>query len=239
MIALGRRVLRAMGLLYPALRIKRRFIPAESSFRTPSPHLLIAIERALLALRASGVRGDYLEFGVFRGFSLWFAQQSADAIGVAPMRFFGFDSFQGLPSVNHARDIESGFVAGEFEGLLGEVRHNLRRYGADLSRVRLVPGWYDRTLTPELREREQLRACALAVIDCDLYVSARDALAFLAPLIVNGTIVLFDEWNNNDRRDDLGERAAYGEFLAAHPELRSEPFCDCGEDGAGFILYRS
>ena len=43
-------------------------------------------------------RGDYYEFGIFKGHTFWRAQQSANKLGLSRMRFFGFDSFAGLPA---------------------------------------------------------------------------------------------------------------------------------------------
>jgi hypothetical protein len=58
-----------------------------------------AIAVALDRIKAAGVTGDYYEFGLYRGHSLWSAQQAADRLGISGMRFFGFDSFEGLPEI--------------------------------------------------------------------------------------------------------------------------------------------
>ena len=43
------------------------------------------------------IQGDYLEFGSFRGNTLTTAFLSAKRFGLNSMRFFIFDSFEGLP----------------------------------------------------------------------------------------------------------------------------------------------
>src|SRR5437763_11463578 len=45
----------------------------------------------------SKVEGDYLEFGVFRGNSFIKAWNSARLTGRRRVRFYAFDSFEGLP----------------------------------------------------------------------------------------------------------------------------------------------
>src|SRR5687768_4046277 len=56
-----------------------------------------AVHKSLEYALAKGVSGDYLEFGVFKGASLLYAQQRADELKLGAMRFIGFDSFEGLP----------------------------------------------------------------------------------------------------------------------------------------------
>ena len=49
------------------------------------------------AVSESQSAGDYLEFGVFRGTSFINACRLARKHGLDEMRFFAFDSFEGLP----------------------------------------------------------------------------------------------------------------------------------------------
>jgi hypothetical protein len=62
------------------------------------------------------------------------------------------------------------------------------------------------------------------MIDCDLYSSARDALAFCAPLIHDEAVIVFDDWHGggNLAERDLGEKRAFDELLAAEPDLFAE-----------------
>src|SRR5579872_973682 len=54
-------------------------------------------EMAFRRVRELQLHGDYLEFGVYQGSSLVLAARSAAKCGLNTMRFFAFDSFQGLP----------------------------------------------------------------------------------------------------------------------------------------------
>lgn len=61
---------------------------------TASP-LLIGIHRALSSLAARGqFNGGYYEFGLYRGFSFWFANNLAHDLGLR-LDFHGFDSLRG------------------------------------------------------------------------------------------------------------------------------------------------
>lgn len=232
-----KRLLASVGALESVLHWKRRFMPAERAFRPCTPHLLIAIARSLRWLDKEDLLegSDYLEFGIFRGFSLWYAQMMARDIGVTHMRFFGFDSFQGLPEPRGV-DSDGEFRAGDYSCLRRDVEQHLDANGVDWSRTFLVEGWFNRTLSGATRERYALRRCGLCVIDCDLYESTAAVLAFLTPLIQNPMIVLFDDWNSFGASDEKGERRAFTEFLGRNPTVSAEPFCAFGGHGQGFVL---
>jgi len=72
-------------------------ISQPEAFATLHPNLLIGIHRALRRLAARGqVSSGYYEFGLYRGFSFWFANNLANDMGIN-LKFHGFDSFEGLP----------------------------------------------------------------------------------------------------------------------------------------------
>jgi hypothetical protein len=73
-------------------------------FFTLSPDLLVALVKAFNFQRSQALEGrnlldghGYYEFGLFRGFSFWFAEQLSREYTGEGFRHFGFDSFEGLP----------------------------------------------------------------------------------------------------------------------------------------------
>jgi O-methyltransferase len=67
---------------------------------------------------------------------------------------------------------------------------------------------------------EGVEAASIVMFDCDLYTSTKVALEFVEPLIRDQAILLFDDWKlaGLDEKN-LGEKRAFDEFLASHPEL--------------------
>lgn len=58
------------------------------------------------------------------------------------------------------------------------------------------------------------------MIDCDACSSARTALEFLVPLLADRAVLFFDDWHSNGlARARQGERRAFEEMMARHPEL--------------------
>src|SRR5438094_462652 len=100
---LVRKLLHKTHLLQPARTIKKCLVGsrAQNEFKPADPRLLISTLKNLqwLAQHGHAEGSDYLEFGIFRGFNLWYAQAVAPTLGIGDMRFFGFDSFFGIPPV--------------------------------------------------------------------------------------------------------------------------------------------
>jgi hypothetical protein len=179
-----------------------------------------------------------LEFGVYRGFALWYAQALIKDLGIQDMRCFGFDSFAGLPRPAgiDVSSQEPGFHEGAFTVSRATVEAHLTRQGTDWSRTALVEGWYENTLVPQTRAEYGLRRCSVCVVDCDLYESARLVLEFVEPLLADGSILLFDDWNVYQRDPNKGERRAFAELLERRPDIRAEPLMEFGGHGQGFVL---
>jgi hypothetical protein len=174
--------------------------------------------------------GDYAEFGVFSGET--FAHACRRAAPLMPwMRFFAFDSFQGLPEPT-GDDADGEFWGGQFQCSATDFSANLRAKGVDESRVVVVPGWFKETLSPRTAEQHGLRIASIAFIDCDLYESCVPVLSFLTALVRQGTILLFDDWYTFKGAPTRGVQRATSEWLALNPRLSLTswfPFCHHGQ----------
>jgi hypothetical protein len=63
-----------------------------------------------------------------------------------------------------------------------------------LANVRLNVGWFDETLPRFLATESE--PAAFVHIDCDIYESTQVVFDLLAPRIVPGTVIVFDEYFN-------------------------------------------
>jgi len=170
-------------------------------------------ESVFAAAAAAGVEGDYLEFGVYQGSSFIMANQLARKYVMNNMRFFAFDSFQGLPD-----DESETFVRGTYQFSKSKFTNMIEKAGVDMDKVVVVDGFFSESLTNDLKGKHALSKAAIINIDSDLYVSAKDVLKFLDDLVQPGTFLIFDDWNtfvtSNDSGDieQLGERKAFREW---------------------------
>jgi hypothetical protein len=163
--------------------------------------------------------GDYMEFGVFDGRTISLAWHSFGEI--PDMRFFAFDSFEGIIG---SLDQEVRYPDATYMSNLPTFYHNMRV--AQVQRVTAIQGDFLSTLSPQLLAEHDVRRCYIAHIDCDVYRPAKAALTFLSHCLVQGSVLLFDEYNGQGCSNQLGERRALREFLQENPQFDVERWHD-------------
>lgn len=198
-------------------------------------------ERGMLAQafefkKINGVPGDYFEFGLWRGKTFIYAHQMRQRYRCDEMQLWGFDSFQGLPEIDDGRD--NVWQAGQFACSETELRGILRRAGVPERDYHLIPGYYQESLNSALHDQLSGTSAAIVYIDCDLYLSAKQALDFIAPLLVNGSVVCFDDYYNYKGNPEQGEQKALTEFLADHQDVSFISWLNYSPLGKSFIVQR-
>jgi O-methyltransferase len=201
----------------------------------PSKQTDMSLMRKVAHLIASDkIEGDYLEFGVFRGNSFIESYRAMKEIfeerirsvgsdGTAQdarerqeiwkrMRFFAFDSFEGLPDLRGVDAQTRDFAKGQYAAGIDEFLANVARAGVPSEKVVCVPGWFDRTCTRATIEKHGLRKAAVIWVDCDLYHSAKSVLQFITPLLQDGTVIVFDDWYCFRGNPWRGEQRAFAEW---------------------------
>jgi len=190
----------------------------------------IALEQAMDYVGRCEVGGDYLEFGVYQGRTFAAACFLARERKL-PMRFWAFDSFEGLPSS------EGEFGAGAYECSGDDFLKNVKKCIGDISGVQLVPGWFSESLNRNNPALAGLDKVAVAWIDCDLYESTKPVLEFLIPHLQDGGLIFFDDWFCLKGRPDCGEQRACQEWLKSNPQIQLMPYSRFGWHGQSFIVH--
>lgn len=170
---------------------------------------------------AEDVPGDVVEFGVAAGRWLTTMLDTMDASG-SVRRVWGFDSFEGLPEPDPARDAPQ-WVKGQFANQQEVVAATLKL--AARPHLRLVKGWFSDAFAQP--DAQAITSIAYAKIDCDLYQPALECLRFLKGRLSHGAILMFDEWTHSLYE---GETRAFAEWVPDVPEYRFELI--------GFINFR-
>ena len=226
-------------LLYWSLQRLLLRVPKLSEGRLATSRVLSFL-RAWHYLSRSGVRGDYLEFGVFEGMSFDLSLRTAAKFinkseSDSP-RFFAFDSFEGLPDPDPDQDTQV-FRKGEYSAPQEKFERNIRHASKGWE-VHKVVGFFNETLTLELLDEYEIKKAAFVNIDCDLYPSTKDVLLFITPILQTGAILYFDDWYFSGGDMTLGEAGACHEWLKDNPEVRLIDYGDAGIMGKMFIVNR-
>lgn len=112
--------------------------------------------------------------------------------------FYGFDTFEGFPSV-HKNDIcdvqweKGNFYNNSYDNLFNVLQiHNDYFYVP--TKANLIKGDVNQTL-PEFLDKNKHILVSLLYLDLDLYEPTKTALKYLLPRMAKGSIIAFDELN--------------------------------------------
>lgn len=150
------------------------------------------------------VKGSIIECGVYRGFTLmsWAKLSAMLEPEDLTRRIYGFDTFEGFPSVHRQDDSESMKPeAGELcSNSYDELLELIREYDADrflghISKVELVRGDMTRTV-PDFVHTHKHLVVSLLFMDCDLYEPTKMAIDHFLPRMPKGAVIAFDELDN-------------------------------------------
>jgi O-methyltransferase len=121
----------------------------------------------------------YLEFGVYQGTSMrWWLNEIIDSDSL----FFGFDTFEGLPSDWGTKQ-------------KGSYSNNGTVPTITDARCTLIKGLFQETLFEFVRTHE-LKKRIIIHFDADLYSSTLFCLFTIAPLLKKGDLLIFDEFDS-------------------------------------------
>ena len=169
--------------------------------------------KLLAEIRDQGIPGDIAEFGIFEGRWINFFFQATESLGLR-RRIYGFDSFEGL-SDPHPEHDEAYWKKGQYACSFEEVSRNV--LAPARPRIKLIKGFFEKSLrTAEALVAEKF---AYVRIDCDIYLPALDCLHYLGPRLVDGAILVFDDWPHIR---GYGEQRAFEEWLPTVPHLEFE-----------------
>jgi O-methyltransferase len=146
------------------------------------------LSRLAQRIEEEKIPGDVVECGVYRGGS---AATMARVVAHSPLNraVWLFDSFQGMPPATQV----DGTGAQDWVGALAydarKVERLLKRTGADMSRVRIVEGFFADTF-PTVN----IRQIALLNVDSDWYESVKICFEKFYDAVVPGGFVSIDDY---------------------------------------------
>lgn len=185
------------------------------------------------------VEGDITEFGTFHGFTARMFTELMKEYGDKRTLLL-YDSWQGFPATvgeidSNCKEVKEGYwKQGDCNPALGietEVRIASILDSILPGQIKTCRGFYQDTVKPEYLPK----SISILHIDCDLYESTLLVLEKVRPLLSEGAVILFDDFNNNLASNNYGERAAFrNSSIAAY----CEPWFTYGWSGYAFIYHK-
>ncbi|QCI63176.1 TylF/MycF/NovP-related O-methyltransferase [Phreatobacter stygius] len=180
---------------------------------------MYALYKAIEYIESAAIPGAIVECGVWRGGSIMVALAALKALGRTERDIYLFDTFEGLPQPDAAKDVDmfgnraiDGWLPhsrGETQSnwayaSLDDVRANVARTGYPMERIHFVKGMVEDTLPAAAPE-----SIALLRLDTDWYASTRHEMIHLFPRLCAGGVLIIDDYGHF-----LGARQAIDEYIA-------------------------
>lgn len=168
------------------------------------------------------VKGSIVECGVNRGYGVmsWCKFSSILEPVNLTRRVYGFDTFEGFPSVSEkdkssrSKHVKEGDLAADTKDELEQLADifDSTRFLGHVPKLTLIKGDATETIPQFIEENPHL-VVSLLFMDFDLYEPTRVAMEHFLPRMPRGAVIAFDELDNPLWP---GETQAMLEFLAEH-----------------------
>ncbi|MFQ6539995.1 MULTISPECIES: TylF/MycF/NovP-related O-methyltransferase [Aphanothece] len=207
------------------IRVDNRFMSIYSQcerFTMTSIERMYSIYKSIEYLVAADVIGSIVECGVWRGGSIMQAIYTLLELGVCDREIYLYDTFAGLPMPSkHDVDYAGEGALPRWKDNIGqghnkwcyapleEVRENVLGTGYPENKIHFVKGNVEETLPRVLPG-----AISLLRLDTDFYLSTKQELLYLYPLLAQCGVLIVDDYGHWQ-----GQKKAVDEFFMGQPIL--------------------
>src|SRR5258705_986563 len=180
------------------------------------PERCYALYQAILYIIRKGIRGDFVECGVWKGGSVMLIAYMLLEAGITDRKIYLYDTFEGMTKPGE-KDGER--EKGEWEknkvneqlnnwclSSLEEVQANMATTAYPKDNIIFIKGKVEQTIPGTLPGK-----ISLLRLDTDWYESTKHELLYLYPLLEKGGILIIDDYGAWQ-----GARKAVDEYFAAN-----------------------
>ena len=188
-------------------------------FKIVSPYTLTKLEAvqslidSVKYLTKNNIKGDFIECGVWKGGSIMTMIKTLQELNLNDRDVFLYDTFTGMSKPTSEDIASNGRIGSElYTGIpnddpdanpLEEVQRNVSSLNYDENKIHYIKGKVEDTLPNNTHEK-----IALLRLDTDWYESTKCELEHLFPKLVNGGILIIDDYG-----DWNGAKKAVKEYL--------------------------
>ena len=122
------------------------------------------------------IHGSYFEFGCHGGYTMRMAWDCFHHL--FEWDYLAFDSFEGLPEIEEIDEMRI-WEKGKLKTAAEDFSDLMRRHGIPSEKLKLIKGFYDESLTEQLKKDLLPQKASVVYVDCDLYRSTVDVLRFV------------------------------------------------------------
>ncbi len=148
------------------------------------------------------IQGDYIEFGIFKGKSLYHSIKVAKKLKLYNnITFWGLDSFKGFPVENHNFYTSENFRSS---------KKTVEKFFSKYKKTKIIEGFFDQTLNSE--QLKDIKNISFAFVDCDIYESAEEVFQYLNERISKGGFIMIDDFTSIDKNGNYIAKSFFDKF---------------------------
>ncbi len=151
--------------------------------------------------------------------------------------FYAFDSFKGIVGAN--KNEEQLYQDGAYYANLETFWHNMKVSGCSELPIKAIQDPFQEMLLQKIPYELGIEHISIAHIDSDVYEAAILALEFITPALLNGALILFDEFHAFGANNNKGERKALKEWLQKNPHFSVEIYRNYGSVARSYIVHKT
>ncbi len=156
------------------------------------------LRKSIEMINMDKIEGDYCEFGCFTGASLRHVIRLTSKSNFLNKKLiYGFDSFEGFPEEVHSQFKSENFITDYNQVKKLEEKGN--------GRCRIIKGFFSESLERE-NIKKDIKKISIAFVDCDLAVSSESVFDFIKERLVNGSVIMMDDFFNIDKNGNSIKR---------------------------------
>ena len=145
------------------------------------------IYEILYAIKQDNIEGDYIEFGIFKGKSLYHVWRCINKLNLKNMNLYGLDSFEGFPVENHELYTKENFKTSY---------DNVNKFFSNKNKVNVVKGFFQNSI--KTSKMQEISNVSFAFIDCDIYESSIPIFQYLEEKVSLGGFIMIDDFTSID-----------------------------------------
>ncbi len=162
----------------------------------------IQIKKIWFNINLDSVQGDYIEFGIFKGKSLYHSVKVAQKLKLYnDITFWGLDSFQGFPVENH-----DFYISENFKTSKKTVENFFLKY----KNIKIIEGFFNQSLSTE--QLQNIQNISFAFVDCDIYESSEEVFQYLNKRISKGGFIMIDDFTSIDKNGNYIAKSFFDNF---------------------------
>tara|TARA_Y100000816_G_C26046502_1_gene548400 strand:- start:267 stop:914 length:648 start_codon:yes stop_codon:yes gene_type:complete len=140
-------------------------------------------------IKLDQITGDYIEFGIYKGKSIYHSFKVAKKLDIQKnILFWGLDSFEGFPVENH-----NFYKNDNFKTSYTKTKNQFKKF----KEIKVIKGFFKESLRTQ--ELVNIKNISFAFIDCDIFESTIDIFDYLKPRLTNGSFIMIDDYTSIDR----------------------------------------